>query len=229
LNPDIEGDEEVKKSRITLLLVDDHPLVREGLRSCLVQQKTFDIVGEAIDGQEALREAKSLLPEIILLDINMPGMNGLETARLLKKTVPKSKILILTMHDSKEYISRMVSTGVQGYVLKDSSPSELIAAIEAVHRGEKYFSQKISQTVVNDYAKIVRSKGKKGSVELSRRESEVLALIAEGMGNKEIAGRLFVSVRTVETHRERIIRKLDIHTIAGLTRYALTKGIVKLE
>lgn len=229
MNPDIEGDEEVKKSRITLLLVDDHPLVREGLRSCLVQQKTFDIVGEAIDGQEALREAKSLLPEIILLDINMPGMNGLETARLLKKTVPKSKILILTMHDSKEYISRMVSTGVQGYVLKDSSPSELIAAIEAVHRGEKYFSQKISQTVVNDYAKIVRSKGKKGSVELSRRESEVLALIAEGMGNKEIAGRLFVSVRTVETHRERIIRKLDIHTIAGLTRYALTKGIVKLE
>ena len=229
MNPDNEGDEEVKKSRITLLLVDDHPLVREGLRSCLVQQKTFDIVGEAIDGQEALREAKSLLPEIILLDINMPGMNGLETARLLKKTVPKSKILILTMHDSKEYISRMVSTGVQGYVLKDSSPSELIAAIEAVHRGEKYFSQKISQTVVNDYAKIVRSKGKKGSVELSRRESEVLALIAEGMGNKEIAGRLFVSVRTVETHRERIIRKLDIHTIAGLTRYALTKGIVKLE
>jgi two-component system, NarL family, nitrate/nitrite response regulator NarL len=229
LNPDNEGDEEVKKSKITLLLVDDHPLVREGLRSCLVQQKTFDIVGEAIDGQEALREAKSLLPEIILLDINMPGMNGLETARLLKKTVPKSKILILTMHDSKEYISRMVSTGVQGYVLKDSSPSELIAAIEAVHRGEKYFSQKISQTMVNDYAKIVRSKGKKGSVELSRRESEVLALIAEGMGNKEIAGRLFVSVRTVETHRERIIRKLDIHTIAGLTRYALTKGIVKLE
>ncbi|MGA7161233.1 MAG: response regulator transcription factor [Bacteroidota bacterium] len=219
----------MKKPKITLLLVDDHPLVREGLRSCLVQEKTFEVVGEAVDGEEALRQAQNLLPEIILLDINMPGMNGLETARLLKKTAPKSKILILTMHDTKEYVSRMVSLGVQGYVLKDSSPSELIAAIEAVHRGETYFSPKVSQTVMNDYAKIVRAKGKKGGVELSRRESEVLALIAEGLGNKEIAGRLFVSVRTVETHRERIIRKLDIHTAAGLTRYALTKGIVKLD
>ena len=167
--------------------------------------------------------------KIILLDINMPGMNGLETARLLKKTVPKSKILILTMHDTKEYVSRMVSTGVQGYMLKDSSPSELITAINAVHRGESYFSPKVSQAVMKDYAMIARSKGKKGGVELSRRESEVLMLIAEGLGNKEIAGRLFVSVRTIETHRERIIRKLDIHTVAGLTRYALTKGIVKLD
>ena len=123
----------------------------------------------------------------------------------------------------------MVSTGVQGYVLKDSSPSELFAAIEAVHRGDTYFSAKVSQTVVNDFVKIARSKGKKGGVELSRREIEVLTLIAEGLGNKEIASRLFVSVRTVETHRERIIRKLDIHTVAGLTRYTLTKGIVKLD
>ncbi len=219
----------MKKSKITLLLVDDHPLVREGLRSYFAQEKAFEIVGEAVDGQEALRLAMELHPHIILLDINMPGMNGLETARLLKKTVPKSKILILTMHDTKEYVSRMISTGVQGYVLKDSSPSALIAAIEAVHRGETYFSPKISQAVMNDYIRNSRTKGKKGSVELSHRESEVLALIAEGLGNKEIAGRLFVSVRTVETHRERIIRKLNIHTVAGLTRYALTKGIVKLD
>ena len=218
----------MKKSKITLLLVDDHPLVREGLRSYLAQEKAFEIVGEAVDGAEALRTAKDLLPQIILLDINMPGMNGLETARLLKKTVPKSKILILTMHDTKEYVSRMISTGVQGYVLKDSSPSELIAAIETVQRGETYFSPKVSQTVLNDLVKSTRTKGKKGGAELSRRESEVLTLIAEGFGNKEIAAKLFVSVRTVETHRERIIRKLDIHTVAGLTRYALTKGIVKL-
>ncbi len=129
------------------------------------------------------------------------------------------------MHDTKKYDQEDVSMGVQGYVLKDSSPSELIAAIEAVHRGETFFSPKISQAVMNDYVRISRTKGKKGGIELSRRESEVLALIAEGMGNKEIAGRLFVSVGTVETHRERIIRKLDIHTVAGLTRYALTKGI----
>ncbi len=219
----------MKKSKIKLLLVDDHPLVREGLRSCLVQEKNFEIVAEASDGEEAVRQAKTFLPDIILLDINMPGMNGLEAARLLNKVIPKSKILILTMHDNKEYVKRMVSSGVQGYVLKDSSPAELIAAITAVHRGETYFSKQVSQEVLNDYVKTVRTKTRKGGVELSQRESEVLGLIAEGMSNKEIASRLFVSVRTVETHRERIIRKLDIHTVAGLTRYALTKGIAKLD
>ncbi|HTX18408.1 MAG TPA: response regulator transcription factor [Bacteroidota bacterium] len=218
----------MKKSRIRLLIVDDHPLVREGLRSCLVQEKHLEIVGEAADGQEAIRMAKSTLPDIILLDINMPGMNGLEAARLLMKSSPKSKILILTMHDSKEYVNRMVSTGAHGYMLKDSPPSELVTAIEVVHGGGTFFSPKISETVMSEYVKSVRTRGKKGSVELSRRETEVLVLIAEGLGNKEIASRLFVSVRTIETHRERIIKKLDIHTVAGLTRYALTKGIVKL-
>ncbi len=219
----------MKKSKIRLLLVDDHPLVREGLRSCLVQEKNLEIVGEAADGEEAIRQAKTCSPDIVLLDINMPGMNGLEAARFLNKVAPKSRILILTMHDNKEYVKRMVASGVQGYVLKDSSPAELIAAIAAVHRGETYFSKRVSQTVLNDYVKTVRTKTKKGGVELSQRESEVLVLITEGLSNKEIASRLFVSVRTVETHRERIIRKLDIHTVAGLTRYALTKGIVKLE
>jgi two-component system nitrate/nitrite response regulator NarL len=219
----------VKKSKIRLLLVDDHPLVREGLRSCLVQEKNIEIVGEAADGEEAIRQAKICFPDIVLLDINMPGMNGLEATRFLSKVAPKSKILILTMHDNKEYVKRMVASGVHGYVLKDSSPAELIAAIAAVHRGETYFSKQVSQTVLNDYVKTVRTIKKKGGVELSQRESEVLVLIAEGLSNKEIASRLFVSVRTVETHRERIIRKLDIHTVAGLTRYALTKGIVKLE
>ena len=218
----------MKKSKIKILIVDDHPLVREGLRSCLIEEKNLEILGEAGDGQEAIRLAKSTLPDIILLDINMPGMNGLETARILIKTVPKSKILILTMHESKEYVHRMVATGVQGYVLKDSPPSELISAIGAVHHGGTFFSPKVSEAVMNEYVKTIRTKGERGGAELSRRESEVLALIAEGLGNKEIAVKLFVSVRTVETHRERIIKKLDIHTVAGLTRYALSKGIVKL-
>jgi len=209
----------MKKSRIRLLIVDDHPLVREGLRSCLVQEKHLEIVGEAADGQEAIRLAKNAVPDIILLDINMPGMNGLEAARLLMKSSPKSKILILTMHDSKEYVNRMVSMGAHGYMLKDSPPSELVTAIETVHQGGTFFSPKISEAVMSEYVKSVRTRGKKGSVELSRRE---------GLGNKEIAAKLFVSVRTIETHRERIIKKLDIHTVAGLTRYALTKGIVKI-
>ncbi len=219
----------MKKSKIRILLADDHPLVREGLRSCLIQQKNFEVVGEAADGEEAIRLVKTHSPDIVLLDINMPGMNGLEAARILMKTAPKSKIIILTMHDNKEYVHRMVSTGVQGYVLKDCSPSELVAAIESVHKGEAHFSKKVSQTVLNEYVKTARTKNKKGGTDLSQRESEVLTLIAEGFSNKEIAAKLFVSVRTVETHRERIIRKLDIHTVAGLTRYALMKGIVKLE
>ena len=219
----------MKKSKIRILLADDHPLVREGLRSCLIQQKNFEVVGEAADGEETIQLVKAQAPDIVLLDINMPGMNGLEAARILMKTAPKSKIIILTMHDNKEYVHRMVSTGVQGYVLKDCSPSELIAAIESVYKGEAHFSKQVSQTVLNDYVKTARTKNKKGGTDLSQRESEVLTLIAEGFSNKEIAGKLFVSVRTVETHRERIIRKLDIHTVAGLTRYALMKGIVKLE
>lgn len=219
----------MKKAKIKLLLVDDHPLVREGIRSCLIQQNNLEIVGEAADGEEALREAKLRSPDIVLLDISMPGMNGLEAVRLMKKVAPKCKILILTMHDSKEYVNRMVAAGVQGYVLKDSSPSELTAAIEAVHRGDTYFSKKISEVVLRDYVKNVRAKTRRGSAQLSQRESEVLALIAEGLSNKEIAKKLFVSVRTVETHRERIIRKLDIHTVAGLTRFAITNGIIKLD
>ena len=219
----------MKKSKIRILLADDHPLVREGLRSCLIQQKNFEVVGEAADGEETIQLVKAHSPDIVLLDINMPGMNGLEAARILMKTAPKSRIIILTMHDNKEYVHRMVSTGVQGYVLKDCSPSELIAAIESVHKGEAHFSKKVSQTVLNEYVKTARTKNKKGGTDLSQRESEVLTLIAEGFSNKEIASKLFVSVRTVETHRERIIRKLDIHTVAGLTRYALMKGIVKLD
>ena len=219
----------MKKSKIRILLADDHPLVREGIRSCLIQQKNFEVVGEAADGEETIQLVKTHAPDIVLLDINMPGMNGLEAARILMKTAPKSKIIILTMHDNKEYVHRMVTTGVQGYVLKDCSPSELIAAIESVHKGEAHFSKQVSQTVLNEYVKTARTKNKKGGTDLSQRESEVLTLIAEGFSNKEIAGKLFVSVRTVETHRERIIRKLDIHTVAGLTRYALMKGIVKLE
>lgn len=216
-----------KKEKIKVMIVDDHPLVREGVRSCLKHQSHFEIVGEASGGEEAVSKAKKLVPDVVLMDINMPGVNGLESATELIKKSPKSKVLIFTMHDSKEYIVKVIEAGMKGFVLKDSSPSELIAAIESVARGEVYFSNKVSQFVMNDYIKSMTKKTGVNTGNLSKREIEVIALIAEGQSNKDIAQKLFISIRTVETHRERIMRKLDIHTVAGLTRYAISNGLVK--
>jgi two-component system nitrate/nitrite response regulator NarL len=215
-----------KKEKIKVMIVDDHPLVREGVRSCLKHQPQFEIVGEAAGGEDAVLKAKKLAPDVVLMDINMPGVNGLESATELIKKSPKSKVLIFTMHDSKEYIVKVIEAGMKGFVLKDSSPTELIAAIEAVSRGEVYFSSKVSQFVMNDYIKTMTKKASANTGNLSKRELEVIVLIAEGQSNKDIALKLFISIRTVETHRERIMRKLGIHTVAGLTRYAISNGLL---
>jgi two-component system response regulator NreC len=215
------------KRKIRLLLVDDHPLVREGIRSCLLPHQQLEIVGEAADGREALVKTKELQPDIVLMDINLPRTSGLEATRLLRQEAPQTKVLILTVHNNKEYVLQIVQAGARGYVLKDTSPLELVEAIEQVNRGEAFFSPEVARFVLDDY---VTSSGprKSGEEELSDREREVVASIAEGYGNKAIASKLGLSVRTVETHRARIMRKLNIHSTAGLTKFAISQGIASL-
>jgi DNA-binding NarL/FixJ family response regulator len=218
-----------KPKKIKLLLVDDHLIVLDGIKSHLCAQPDFEVVGDAANGQEALRKAKLTLPDVVLMDISMPHMNGLEAMANLRKQVPNAKVLILTMHDSKEYIAQVVRSGARGYLLKDSAPAELVSAIKAVHGTEVYFSPSVSKVLIEEMAD-----GNKRSLDapapppLTDREREVLSLIAEGLLNKQIADRLGIGVRTIETHRERIMRKLDIHTVAGLTKYAIARGMTSM-
>ena len=214
------------KGQIKLLLVDDHPVVRKGIASCLASHEHLVIVGEAGDGLEALRMARELLPDLVLMDIDMPRMDGLAVTEALHKELPQIKVLIFSMHDNVEYVLRIIQSGARGYVLKDTSPEALVQAIGAVHAGEVFFSPEVARVALNQF---VRGGGDGPDMMLlTNREREVLIQIAKGMSNKEIANSLGVGVRTIETHRERIMRKLDIHTIAGLTRFALAKGLIPL-
>jgi DNA-binding NarL/FixJ family response regulator len=218
-----------KPKKIKLLLVDDHPIVLDGIKTHLAEQPGLEVVGEATNGQEALRKAKLTLPDVVLMDITMPHMNGLEATTQLRRQLPDTKILILTMHDSREYIAQIVRIGARGYLLKDCSPAELVSAIKAVHAGEVYFSPSISKLLVHEMVE-GRHDGRElpAQQSLTDREREVLSLIAEGLLNKQIADRLGIGVRTIETHRERIMRKLDIHTVAGLTKYAIARGMTTM-
>jgi two-component system nitrate/nitrite response regulator NarL len=214
------------KSRIKLLLVDDHPVVRRGIGACLAREEHLAIVGEAADGVEALRKARELLPDIILMDIDMPQMNGLAVTEALRKELPQIKVLILSMHSNTEYVLRILQSGARGYVLKEAAPDDLVRAIETVQSGEAFFSPDVARVALSQF---VRGSGEGPAPSLlTNREREVLIQIAEGLSNKEIASRLGVGVRTVETHRERIMRKLNIHSVAGLTKFAISKGFVSL-
>ena len=218
-----------KPAKIRLLLVDDHPIVLDGIKSHLCAQPELEVVGDAANGQEALRKAKLTLPDVIVMDISMPHMNGLEAIGHLRKQVPNAKILILSMHESKEYIAQVVRSGARGYMLKDSAPAELVAAIKAVHNGEVYFSPSVSKVLVQEMTDgSRRPTDGPPQQHLTDREREVLSLIAEGLLNKQIADRLGIGVRTIETHRERIMRKLEIHTVAGLTKYAISRGMTSM-
>jgi two-component system nitrate/nitrite response regulator NarL len=215
------------KKRIKLLLADDHPVVRKGIASCLARHQHLEVVGEASDGLEAIRKTKELSPDIILMDIDMPHMNGLAVTEALQKQLPQVKVLILSMHSNTEYVLRIIQSGARGYVLKEASPDELVKAIEIVQSGESFFSSDVARMALNQF---VRGNGDEpNSTHLTRREREVLIQIAEGLSNKEIASHLGVGVRTVETHRERIMRKLNIHSVAGLTKFAIAKGLVSIR
>ncbi|MBS0630787.1 MAG: response regulator transcription factor [Verrucomicrobia bacterium] len=208
--------------KLRILLVDDHPLVREGVRACLTRVPHLEIVGEAGDGVEALAMVRQLAPDVVLMDVNMPRMNGLEATARLRVEAPKVRVLALTIHDRAEYTMQLMHSGASGCVTKDAPPAELIHAIEAVGRGSSYYSAQAAQAL-----RPALMNPKKDD-KLSAREREVLALIAEGLGNKVMAARLGLDVRTIESHRSRLMRKLDIHSVAGLTRYALANSYVKL-
>jgi two-component system, NarL family, nitrate/nitrite response regulator NarL len=216
------------KKKIKLLLVDDHPVVRKGIASCLAGHEHLQIVGEAADGQEGLRKARELMPDIVLMDIDMPQMSGLAVTELLRKELPKIKVLILSMHSNSEFVLRIIQTGACGYVLKEAPTEELVRAIDTVSAGEAFFSPEVARVALNKYVRGVGS-ADAAAAQLTNRERQVLIQIAEGLSNKEIAGELGVGVRTVETHRERIMRKLNIHSVAGLTKFAIAKGMVSLN
>ena len=210
-------------SEIRVLLVDDHPMVREGLRASLDGEEGISIVGDVSNGQEALNLAAEIKPDVVMMDISMPVMNGLEAAELFREQLPDIRVLILTMHEDREYILRMMQSGVAGYVLKDVAAEELLLAIQTVHKRGTYFSSGASSILFAQ----MKLEPEKTTSKISKREEIVLKLIAEGLCNKDIARNLDLSVRTVETHRQNIKKKLEITTSAGLIRYALDHKLVE--
>ena len=207
---------------IRVVLADDHVLVRQGLRSLLEREK-FQVVAEASDGQELIRLAETHHPDIAVLDISMPTLNGIEAARELGRSSSQTKVILLTQHEEEQYIHEALEVGVKGYVLKSQVASDLIHALQQVSRGGIYLSPGVSRAVVDAY----RSKSERPSDPLSGRERQVLQLIAEGNTTKQIAKLLGISAKTVETHRTKLMQKLDIHEIAGLARYAIRHGLVQ--
>jgi len=207
---------------IRVVLADDHVLVRQGLKS-LLEREEFKVVAEASDGQEAVRQVESLHPDIAIMDISMPMLNGIDAARELGRSCPKTKTILLTQHDEDQYISEALEAGVKGYVLKSQVASDLVQAIQQVSRGQVYLSPGVSRAVMDAY----RSKSERPADPLSARERQVLQLIAEGKSTKDVASLLGISVKTAESHRTRLMQKLDIHETASLVRYAVRRGIVQ--
>jgi DNA-binding NarL/FixJ family response regulator len=206
-------------SRTKVLLVEDHQVVREGLRSLLQAQPELEVVGEASDGTEALALAEQKRPDIVVMDISLKGLDGIEATKRLRKTHPEIQVVVLTMHDDAPTVDRALHAGARGYVLKGSGVKSLCDAIRAVSRGEAFLSPDVSHYVLQGYLR--KASGEEAADPLSDRERQVLDLIAEGFTGRQIAERLGLRPKTIENHRARIMEKLDIHTTAGLVRYAL--------
>jgi DNA-binding NarL/FixJ family response regulator len=216
--------------KIRIVLADDHTLVRQGFRSLLQQDKSIDVVGEAENGQDAVLVVKKTLPDVVLLDISMPILNGVQATRQIRKFNPKIKILVLSMYKDEEYVREVFHAGAAGYILKQTTGSDLIRAIKEVNRGNAYLSPSIAKQLISDYRMIVKGgRSARKQTGLTPRELEVLQLIAEGNSNKKIAVQLFISIKTVETHRQKIMDVLKIHDVAGLTRYAIAKRIIEAK
>lgn len=215
---------------IRVMVVDDHGIVREGLRQVLLADESFEVVGEAFNGVEALIVAARERPDVILLDITLPGDSGLAVAQQLRKAVPASKVLMLSVHDDAEYVMESVRAGAHGYLRKDTTPHDLRSAIRAVHHGDAWFSPAVARRLtemIRSESLSTASATAPSLESLTNREREVLSLIAGGLLNKAIAAELGISVRTVEAHRDSIVRKLGIRSAAGLTRFAMEQGLLR--
>jgi DNA-binding NarL/FixJ family response regulator len=214
--------------RLRILLADDHTVVRQGLRKVLEERPEWEVVAEAGDGREAVRQAEALKPDIAILDVAMPLLNGIETTRQITRRVPSTRVLVLSMHADEAYVTQMLQAGATGYLLKDSADVDLIQAVSEVAQGRSFFSPAIARVMLDDYVRQLADKGVTDRYQsLSEREREIFQLIAEGKTNKEIASLLSISPSTVETHRAHIMEKLDLHSAAEIVLYAVRRGVIR--
>jgi two-component system, NarL family, response regulator NreC len=213
--------------KIRILLADDHQLMRSGLRLLIEQQSDLSVVGEAADGREAVALAKSLRPDVAVMDITMPNLNGIEAAHQIKQSQPEIAVIVLSMHPDESYVLRALKSGAKGYLLKDSAESDLIQAVRAVAHGKSFFSPTVSKVLLDDYVRKLQRTGAEDAYDLlTPREREILQLVAEGKSNKDVAHLLNLSVYTIETHRSNIMQKLHLKGVPELTLYAVRKGII---
>ncbi len=212
--------------KIKILLVDDHAIMRDGIRALLSLHDDIEIVGEASEGKEAIEKVQELAPDVVVMDIAMPGMGGLEATRRIRKKNPKVKVLVLTQHDNREYILSAIKAGTSGYVPKRALSAELVSAVRAVHKGDSFLYPSAAAALIEDY---LRQSEEEPYDRLTGREREILKLVAEGHTSLKIAEMLFISLRTVQGHRTKIMQKLDIHNRTELIKYAMHKGLVSID
>ncbi len=213
---------------VRILIADDHKIIVDGLRSLLEKSNTLKVIGQASDGISAVRLAAELSPDLVIMDISLPGLNGIDATRRILEANPRVKVIALSMHKDGRYIAEALKSGAMGYLLKESAFDELTAAIRTVMKGQAYLSASIADLVIKDYIRHLEKTGSGVFSVLAPREREVLQSLSEGLSTKEIAARLGVSVKTVETYRVQIMEKLDIHSVAELTKYAIREGITSL-
>jgi two-component system nitrate/nitrite response regulator NarL len=217
---------------IKILIADDHEVVRDGLKNILLSLGNVTISGEVANGEDAVNSYTLTKPDLVIMDISMPGMNGIDATRIIKENDPEAKILILTMHDNQEYLNQIIRCGAKGFVLKNTDKEELLQAVKTVAAGENFFSKDISKLIIDNYIRSAKDTDKSESykeVPLTKREIEILKFIAEGHSNQEIANKLYISYNTVDTHRKNIMHKLSIKNTAGLVRYAIEKGLIAIS